>query len=226
MAFADALIACLGDPDKAVQRRAADALSRVGDRSAIQAALERGLRAPDPQLRWGAAYALARTSGPARATLPVLVESLGHDDGDRRWAAAERLVALGETWPEGVADALGAAARTGGAVTRRMVLYCLRDLGSHGAVTEELVCRAFSDDDPGVRLAALATLPRCGSGERVVDAAVRLLEADPHVGVRRAAAAALARCPTDPAAARALARALESDDPGLVRAATRALRRP
>jgi HEAT repeat protein len=223
-ALAPALADCLADPDRAVQRRAADAMARLADPETARSVLTPLLvRAGSAGARWGAAYALARIGGaPAADVLAVLLDALGGADGDRRWAAAELLGTFGAA-PE-VEDALVALAGTGDATRRRMSLYCLRDLGARGKRIEDVAVRALEDPDPGVRLAALAAARGLGSAA-VTDAVARVLEDDANPGVRRAAAVTLGACAGTPRARDALARAAAASDPALRRAAHRALGR-
>lgn len=217
------LAACAGDPHSAVQRRAADALTRVGDRAAVRAALEPALAAADANARWGAAYALAAAMGPDRTLLPILLEALGHPDGDRRWAAAELTVAVARRSP--ITEELLRLTLSGSAGQRKMSWYCLRDLEVSGRRVAEAVIGGLADEDPTVRLAALAASARCAPSARVVGAVARLLEQDPVPGVRRAAVAALGLCRDVPAARQILERAIENADPAIRRAASQALRR-
>ena len=221
--FIAPLVECIGTPLKAVQRRAADALARVDDRGAVRAALEPELTATDNERRWGAAYALGRMSQLERRLLPVLFEVLGHPDGDRRWAGAELVVAVGRREPI-LAD-LYRIVSAGTSLQRKMGLYCLRDLNACGAEMERAVKTRLGDEEPGVRLAALATVGRCARSVAVVEATVDMLDRDRDPGVRRAAAVALGSCDDVACSRDALTRAMTSVDADLRRAAARALER-
>jgi HEAT repeat protein len=209
-ALVGSLADCLGDRSKAVQRRAADALARVGDPQAVRKAVAPGLDASDPHHRWGAAYALGVAVGPERFLLPVLFEALGHADGDRRWAAAELIVSMGRR--ESIAGELLGLADGGIPLQRKMALYCIRDLGMRGEGVDAVSLRCLADPDAGVRLAALSVAKRCGRAEALAEAVAGMLEGDPMPGVRRAAASTLGAWRAHPTAARALDRAAESDD--------------
>ena len=64
----ESLVACLGHPAKAIQRPAADAFRALAEQGiAVEALLTTALDAPDPRLRFGAAYALARLGPPPPA---------------------------------------------------------------------------------------------------------------------------------------------------------------
>ena len=212
------LLAQLGDQQKAVQRAAAEGL-RDGAQAGlpVREALLAMLGAPSLRQRWGASYALGLLGDPPPACLPVLIDVLGADDGDLRWAASALLLRMPAAE---VAAALSRLAREGTALQRKMALYGLRDLGPPVAEATS----ALSDPDAGVRLAAMAALAR--NPENPEEAAERLapLLRDPEVGVRRAAAAALGRVGiATPAAVDALSVAAAGPDAPLRRAAERAL---
>src|SRR5439155_327659 len=84
-----ALADCLGAGRKVVERPAAEAFAALAARGApVEDVLLAALASPLPRRRWGAAFALSLVGNPPAATLPVLLETLGDDDGDLRWAAA------------------------------------------------------------------------------------------------------------------------------------------
>jgi hypothetical protein len=215
-AYLEAMLACLGDETKSVQRLAAETVARLVDRAAVRAALVALVDAEDPQSRWGAAYALGRM-GEAVAGLAPLLEALDHRDSDRRWAAAKLLVAAASA--PVVRDRLCALAENGPARQRRMSLYCLRGAEIATPGVDAIVLRRFGDDDAGVRLAALAWVGVRPIAPSVIDGVIRVLGEDGDFGVRRAAAAALARCGEEPRARAALVAAAASPDPALRRAA-------
>ena len=212
------LLAQLGDERKAVQRGAADALRDLaGGGAPVREALLASLTAASLRRRWGAAYALGLIGDPPAECLPVLLETLGADDGDMRWAASTLILRM---QPATVGEPLRRLVQEGSALQRKMALYGLRDLG--GPVPEAL--GALADGDPGVRLAAMAALARTPPDAE--EAAVRLapMLADSDLGVRRAAAAALGRVGVAaPVAVQALQAAASGSDEPLRRAAERAL---
>ena len=222
----ESLVACLGHPAKAIQRPAADAFRALAEQGiAVEALLTTALDAPDPRLRFGAAYALARLGPPPPAALAALLSALALDDGDVRWAAAEL---IGRTEPRATAVAgLLPLVANGNALQRKMALYCLRDLEAPGEDVERAALAALDDADGGVRLAAMATLTRLAKSERSAAAAgiLKALNAeDPRE--RRAAAAALGDLGLDTDAVRtALEDAAQADDVSLRRAAERSLRK-
>ena len=221
----DALVACLGDAAKAIQRPAADACRALAANGvSVAPLLMIALEAPDPRLRFGAAYALARLGPPPPVALPALLDALALDDGDVRWAAAE-LVCRTEPRATVIAGLLPLV-RTGNAPQRKMALYCLRDLGASGDEVERAALTALEDADGGVRLAAMATLARIANGRTTVaEKLVRALSAtDPRE--RRAAAAALGDLGVDSVTVRtALETAARGADASLRRAAERSLRK-
>src|SRR3990170_2212217 len=98
-----ALVQCLGEDHKLVQRLASDRLARFAGRDPeVQKALEASLSHESPRLRWGAAYTLARIETQRPLGLSVLTENLAREDSDLRWAAAEAVVLLGRQHPDGV----------------------------------------------------------------------------------------------------------------------------
>jgi HEAT repeat protein len=220
-----ALAECLGSRHKLIQRRAAQAFASLSASGvAVRDVLLATLLSRAQQQRWGAAYALSLLSAPPWEALPVLLECLGIDDGDVRWAAADILVRMRV---EGDAlDELRVLSSTGTAVQRKMAAYCLRDLGTRLPAVEQTLLAAVEDADPGVRMAAMSALARLSSDRvAVAQRLVRLL-GDPDPGVRRAAAATLGavgqRSDTVLTALRAAA---ASPDRSLRRAAERSLRR-
>jgi len=219
-----ALAESLGDGRKAVERGAAEAFARLAARGvAVEDVLDEALASSLPRRRWGAAFALSLLGDPPPRTLPVLLEALGVDDGDVRWAAAGIVVRL--TDREASGRALLDRLRAGNGKQRKMALYCLRDLGARAVDVEAAVLRALGDTDWDVRLAAISTLPRLAvdrsaSAERLV----AVLETG-EIRERRAAAAALGALEERSARVLAALRACGPDDPALRRAAERALAR-
>jgi len=158
----------------------------------------------------------------------ALCEALSDHDGDIRWAAANLIVRLGREYPAEIRERLLALGTDSDRNVRKMVLYCIRDLGIRGAELLAVVAGAVSDSDVHVRLAALAVLTRLGdASDAAAKIALGCLESDRDAGVRRAAAVALGnlqnRSPRAAAALR-IAAADESDN-SLARAARSALER-
>jgi HEAT repeat protein len=186
----EALAECLGHARKAVQRPAAEAFAALAALGVpVAAVLDRALASPDARRRWGAAFALSLVGDPPPRTLPALLDTLGADDGDMRWAAAAILGRLPDraALVGGLRDLL----RGGNAAQRKMALYCLRDLDARSPEVEEAVLWALGDEEFDVRLAAIATLARLSldrgaAAERLLIALEGGTERE-----RRAAAAAL-----------------------------------
>ncbi len=225
--LAGALVLLLGDPSRTRQRHAADALrGLVPHAPALSAALQSALGALDPRLRWGVAYTLGHSGDAPDANLwPAVRETLALEDGDQRWAAAELTCALARRHAEIRAD-VRSTAETGPPTMRRMLLYCLRDL--EDPEMPRIASGRLEDEDPGVRLAALAALTAAhtaavqGCASRVA----ALVSADPDPGVRRAAAATLGKLGlASEDVLGTLRRAADGPDPSLARAAQGALRR-
>src|SRR5260221_8141 len=98
-------------PRKLVQRRAAEAFAALARRGlAVEPQLHAALAAPELRLRWGAVYALSLVGAPPRAALPTLLDVIGLDDGDLRWAAADLIKQLAAREREAVVGSLLAAA--------------------------------------------------------------------------------------------------------------------
>jgi HEAT repeat protein len=221
------LLVCLGHTRKTIQRGAAEQLIRFSRvQPEIVTALTKKLADPDPRVRWTAAFTLSQLPLPEPLPLPVLLENLGHDESDLRWAAATAILRLATHHPRVITEVLRLA-RAGNTVQRRMALYCLRDL-AHSDEEARIVYRAsLSDPDPMVRLGGLSCLGKLKlATPEVREAVLRMVENDPDQGVRRAAAATLGHlADSAPAVIEALSNAARSDDVGLRKAALGALKR-
>ncbi len=220
----EALAECLGDARKAVQRPAAEAFAALAGRGvAVGHVLDAALRSASPRLRWGAAYALSLLGAPPEEAIPVLLEALGVDDGDVRWAAAGIVVGVRDR--PALVDQLVALVRAGNAAQRKMALYCLRDLGARSPAAAAAALAALADEDAGVRLAAMASLPRLVEERGAAAAGLVAALASDEEGLRRAAAAALGSLgERSETALAALRGAADSPDRALRRAAERSLR--
>ncbi len=221
----DAVFALLTVATKTTRRLAAGALAAAVGDPAHDCALRAGLASNDPLQSWGVCFAFASAGESGREVCLAALRALELDDGDVRWAAAE-IVAAAIPGDDGFARAVGETASAGGANARKMALYCLRDAGVPAI---QLYLDALDATDPGVKLAGLAGLQRCGRECRA-DSVVRVitcLRADTDCGVRRAAAATLGRI-TDlsvdtPARAALDEAAANLKDRDLARAARQAL---
>ena len=219
------LLLCLGHSRKAVQRGAAAQLVRFSrTHPELVAALTKKLADPDPRVRWTAAFTLSQLDLPTPSPLPVLIENLGHDESDLRWAAATAVLRLAAHHPP-VIEELRRLAGAGNAVQRRMALYCLRDLAQAGPDAQAVYLTSLSDLDSGVRLAGLSCLGKLKlASSEAGKALLRLVEADPDPGVRRSAAVTLGQLgDAAPTVLEVLTRAAQSDDTGLRKAAAGAL---
>ncbi len=225
------LLQCLRHSKKAVQRRAAEHLVRFARiQPEIISLLREKLSDPDPRLRWTAAFTLAQMDLSTPLPLLVLLENLGHEESDLRWAAATAVITLGQKHSQIKPD-LVQLARQGNPTQRRMSLYCLRDLGWEDSAVIEVFLAATRDEAAGVRLAALSGIGKLKQQNAdlvhsAVRRATRLLQADPEIGVRRAAAAALGqRGEFSPEVRAALEEAAQGADTSLRKAAEAALKR-
>jgi hypothetical protein len=217
------LLEALGAPTKAEQRRAAEVLAALASAGQdVLPLLEQGLADASARRRWGTAYACSLVGTTPSACRPVLLEALGSDDGDVRWAAATIIRSL-PAHPTIVAD-LRALTRAPGPLQRKMALYCLRDLAVRAEGLEAEVMATLGDEDAAVRLAAMAALVVLAEDRVAAARAVVARLDDRDAGVRRAAAAALGRLgPPEPAIVEALRSARSGADRALARAAARSL---
>ena len=219
-----ALADCLGHAAKAVQRAAAEAFAALGERGvAVREILLAALSSPEFGRRWGAAFALARLHAPADLLLPVLLETLGVEDGDLRWAAATIVIGLADRVE--VLEGLRRLLPSGNAAQRKMALYCLRDLDVRAAEVDAAIVRCLADEDRDVQLAAVSSLARLATDRSAAaEQLIRALDAT-EPGLRRAAAAGLGALGERSAPVlAALERARTSADASLARAAAGALR--
>ncbi len=240
------LLACLGHTTKKIQRGAATVLIRFAPRQpGIIEALTHRLTDPDPRLRWTAAFTLSQLDlprpSPQRANvlsnqtqlldtstlLPVLIENLGHQESDLRWAAATAVLQIARRQTQDVAHAMIQLVSMGNAVQRRMALYCLRDLKQTDQVAQNAYLASLRDEDPMVRLGGLSCLGKLRlTGGAIRAALLRLLEYDPDLGVRRSAAMTCGQVgDTDTHIVEALRRTAQSDDSSLRKVSTGALKK-
>jgi HEAT repeat protein len=220
-----ALLELAGDSAKEVAREACTVLALAARSSEHRRSIEGALGDGEPRRRWGAAFALARAGFHGDAVVQAALEAAGASDGDVRWAAIEVLRDAARERPGLVQKLVRVAATEAAPVRRKMVLYCLRDLGHADA---EVFVRALGSADSDVRLAGLSGLARLARPDpAVLRAIVACMEGDREPGVRRAAAATLGRMgSTDPSVSAALERAKASaTDPDLARAASSAMSR-
>ncbi len=240
------LLSCLGHRTKKIQRGAATVLVRFASQQPdIIAALTHKLTHPDARLRWTAAFTLSQLELPSPSPqrvnvssnqtqlldtftlLPVLIENLGHQESDLRWAAATAVLQLARHYSQDVAQAMIQLVHKGNAVQRRMALYCLRDLKQTDHTAQDAYLASLRDEDPMVRLGGLSCLGKLRLRSGAMRAAIlRLLEHDPDMGVRRAAAVTCGQIgDTDTHIIEALQRTAQAADTGLSKASARALKK-
>ena len=221
------LFACLRHNTKKIQRGAAAVLIRFASRQPeIVAALTQKLTDPDTRARWTAAFTLSQLDLPSPSPLPVLIENLGHQASDLRWAAATAVLQLARHHAQDVIPALIQLVATGNAVQRRMALYCLRDLKQMDQAAQKAYLTSLTDEDPMVRLGGLSCLGKLQlTSGAIRHALIQLLEHDPDLGVRRAAAVTCGQIgEASQEIVEALHKSCTSGDKSLSRAATGALR--
>lgn len=221
----DSLIESLDHPDKAVVRPAVDLLIALGSRRPeIQETLSRYLQDPCRKKRWPIAYTLAQFSFPSSLCLDLLIEGLGNEDQDIRWATVHLLTRLGKS-DHRVTPLLLDLLKVGTATQRRLAVYCLRDLGIGEETRLDGVLQALRDPDPLVRVAAVTSLKtRPEVGKVGLDLILHLFLEDPDSRVQHVAAITLAKieAPTDEIRT-ALRDAARGRDPRLRKAAAAAL---
>ncbi len=190
------LIESLAHSDRAVVRTAIDSLVTIGhERPEVRESLNRLLQEVASEKRWPVAYTLGQLSQPSSSCLDTLMEALGSEDPDIRWATLQLLVRLGKKdkrIPPIVSDLLNSGSPT----QRRMAVYCLRDLGLEDR-SVQLQC--LGDTDPLVRVAAVTALSKQSQlSEDVLSVLVRLNSNDTDSRVRNAAGFVLERLGISP----------------------------
>ncbi|MFQ5916594.1 MAG: HEAT repeat domain-containing protein [Candidatus Binatia bacterium] len=220
------LIGFLDHPDKAVVRPAVDSLITLGTRRPeIKESLDRLLHDPRRKKLWPIAYTLAQLSAPSSRCLDVLIEGLGSEDQDIRWATFLLLTRVGKK-DKRIAPLLLDLLKTGTANQRRVAVYCLRDMGMGDETVLERVIQTLRDPDPLVRVAAVTSLKiRAEVGKDGLDLLLHLFSEDPDSRVRCSAAITLAQlgAPTERIRT-ALRDASTSMDPRLKKAASAAMK--
>lgn len=183
------LLEALQDTDKAVIRRAVEALVALSaELPEVARALEERLRTAP---RWPVAYVLGQIARPSAPCLEVLAWGLGSGDQDLRWATQLLLTDLGKRYPE-VGARLEALLSEGSATQRRMAVYCLRDIAADRAALPAALLGAIQDPEPLVRVAAVTSLAKApGVDAEALDALRRVAVEDADARVRNAAAFAV-----------------------------------
>lgn len=218
------LIESLDHPNRAVVRAAVDSLVALGPGPEIQQALNKLLNDSSRKIRWPIAYTLAQLSFPSSQCLEVLIEGLGSEDQDIRWATLLLTARLGKS-DERIVSLLLGLLKTGSSIQRRMAVYCLRDMDLKDAESLQALMESLRDPDPLVRVAAVTSLKgRPEVGQEGGDLLLHLFLKDPDPRVRHTAALTLAQLgdPTEEIRA-ALKDASRGDDPQLKKAANAAL---
>ncbi len=183
------LLEALQDTDKAVIRRAVEALVALSaELPEVAGALEERLRTAP---RWPVAYVLGQIARPSAPCLEVLAWGLGSGDQDLRWATQLLLTDLGKRYPE-VGARLEALLSEGSATQRRMAVYCLRDIAADRAALPAALLGAIQDPEPLVRVAVVTSLAKApGVDAEALDALRRVAVEDADARVRNAAAFAV-----------------------------------
>lgn len=223
----EAIVDCLRDGRSLVQRHAAESLACLERRGiGVEGPIRRLLASAEPRARWGAVYALFLIGTLGPEGIETLVESLGSDDRDLRWAAVEVLKKLALGHRAAVVERATEVGCGGTLVQRRMAFYLMRDLEASDDAAVAATLQALDARDSNLRLAALAALTASRPNSMEVARRVATLVPDTDLRVARAAAAALGRldrCPAD--VMDSLRRACRSTDASLRRAAQSSLAR-
>ncbi|MFB3109206.1 MAG: HEAT repeat domain-containing protein [Candidatus Binatia bacterium] len=190
------LIESLAHSDRAVVRTAIDSLVTVGhERPEVRESLNRLLQEVASEKRWPVAYTLGQLSQPSSSCLDTLMEALGSEDPDIRWATLQLLIRLGKN-DKRILPLISELLNSGSPTQRRMAIYCLRDLGFEDR-SVQLQC--LGDTDPLVRVAAVTVVGKQSRlSEDVLSVLVRLNTNDTDSRVRNAAGFALERLGISP----------------------------
>ena len=191
------LIESLAHSDRAVVRTAIDSLVTIGhERPEVRESLNRLLQEVSSETRWPVAYTLGQISQPSSSCLDTLMEALGSEDPDIRWATLQLLIRLGKNDKRIlplISDLLNSESPT----QRRIAVYCLRGLGLLEDRSVQLQC--LGDKDPLVRVAAVIALSKQSRlSEDVLSVLVRLNANDTDSRVRNVAGFALERLGISP----------------------------
>lgn len=155
----DALARALGDRERRVAQAASDSLAKLATTCPeVNAVVRSALRGETAGQRWFAAFTYSRIEPVGPRLLPALIEALGSEAGDVRWAAARLLVNTGRVYGEVLPLALGLARTDPNPAVRCMALYCLRELAPDEPKCAQAVVEATRDSDCDVRRAALTSL--------------------------------------------------------------------
>ena len=174
------LVELLTDADPSMRRTAAEALGKIGRRSA-RSGLILALDDPDPRVRGAAAIALGRLSDAESG--PALVELLSDPVGAVREASA---LALSEIEPTAASEAqILARLRSPNVPGRIAASRAL--LGLESVSFSDNLAAALRDVDPTVRQGLAAVMGETGD-IRAIPQLLSLLKTDVHAGVRSEAA--------------------------------------
>lgn len=220
-----ALLASLDHPDKPTIRAAVDELIQLAaNEPQVRNALEHRLNESGHRNYWPVAYILGHLTQPSDSAVQKLLDALGHDEPDIRWAVALLLTRLARSASE-VVILLLKLCRTGSVNQKRMAIYCLRDLGLSDSESLQAFIDALTDADATVRVAAVVSLKsRLDITEGAREILLRAYLNDKEIKVRNAAAVTLASFGAPSAEfLRALRRASESGEGQTKKAADAAL---
>lgn len=218
----------LGNTSKKIQREVCDILVELGRTNPeVVDGLARRLKDKDTRVRWTAAFALSRIRLKRPLPLPVLIENLGHQESDLRWAAAAAILELAKHHHKDVVSHMIGLTAEGNSVQRRMSLYCLRDLDTRESAAIESYMICLNDTDEMVRMASLSCIGSLSLTTSSIRSKVAtVMVSDAQIKVRRHAAIICGQIgQRDPKVLDALEGQTRSKDDSLARASTISLSR-
>ncbi len=202
-----ALVKKLSDEKPEVRGYAAYALGRIGDGSdAVIEGLSQAAFDRAPVVRRAALRALRRLNPPQEKVMPLVLKILEQGDATVIAPALQTLAEQGEA----------ALPRLCQALKHEQACYwaclALAELGPKAAPAVPHLKGVLQDEEPEVRMQALAALGEIGPAAQPVVPEIIAALNDEAGGVRYAAAYALGRIGTTPEATAALQQALNQDD--------------
>jgi alpha-L-fucosidase len=211
------LLQALADPDAEVRWRSEFVLGRMGPE--IEPTLRQGLDLREPEIRRGAAFALAGLGAKDVMVVSALQGALKEKDAlTRCWATR----ALGQSAEDRyTASDLGRALSDPEADVRRSAVVALTQIGPRAAAAVPALVKLLDDNDRSLRWRAALALGQIGPAAKAAAPALVAALKDGDEDVRLRAAQALARIGPD--GVTALTVGLKDPDAGLRRRAAELL---
>ncbi|MDP2223025.1 HEAT repeat domain-containing protein [Nitrosomonas sp.] len=196
------LIAALVDKNSTLRSSAAEALGKIGDKTAVDA-LILTLQDEDSTVRWRTISALGEIGD--KTAVDALILALKDEDSDFRRNVAEALKEIGD---KTTVDALILALEDEDPSVRSSAANSLWEIGDKTAV--DALILALEDEDPYVRFYAALAMGKIGD-KSAIDALMILALKDEDSNVRSSAALALGEI-GDKTAVDALILTLQDED--------------